>query len=280
MNAVDTPLALGALLARARRVLPAPGEAGLLVGHALGLPRATLFAHPERTLTDAEWRRALALVERRAAGEPVAYITGGREFYGLALAVTPDVLIPRPETELLVELALAHLPPAGAARVLDLGTGSGAIALAIAHARPGARVYAADRSPAALEVARGNARRHRLDNVRFVAGDWLAPFAGGRFDLIVSNPPYVAAGDPHLARGDLRFEPASALPSGADGLDDLRRIITAAPGHLRTGGRLILEHGAGQQPMVLGLLSAQGFGACEGRNDLAGLPRAVVATRQ
>lgn len=280
MNAVDSPLALGALLARARRMLPPSGEAVLLVSHALGLPRAALYAHPERTLTDAEWRRALALVERRAAGEPVAYITGEREFYGLALTITPDVLIPRPETELVVELALAQLPPAGASRVLDLGTGSGAIALAIARARPRARVYAADRSPAALAVARGNARRHGLHNMCFVAGDWLAPFAGQRFDIIVSNPPYVAAGDAHLGRGDLRFEPASALPSGEDGLDDLRRIIAAAPGHLNVGGRLILEHGAGQQPMVLDLLSAQPFAGCEGHRDLAGRPRAVLATRQ
>lgn len=280
MNAVDSPLALGALLARARRMLPDPVEAGLLVRHALGLPRTALYAHPERTLTEGEWRRALALVERRAAGEPVAYIIGEREFYGLALTVTPDVLIPRPETELLVELALAHLSPTGANRVLDLGTGSGAIALAIAQARPRARVYAADRSPAALDVARGNARRQGLDNVCFVAGDWLAPFAGERFDVIVSNPPYVAAGDPHLGRGDLRFEPASALPSGEDGLDDLRRIVAAAPPHLHAGGRLILEHGAEQQAAVLDLLSAQAFTLCEGHRDLAGLPRAVLAARQ
>jgi len=279
MNADAPPLTLASLLKQARGQLAAPREVNLLVCHALGLSLAALYAHPDKPVEAAAAQRSLALIRRRALGEPVAYITGEREFYGLALAVTPAVLIPRPETELLVELALERLPAGSESRVLDLGTGSGAIAVAIAHARPRARIFAVDRSPAALAVARGNACRHGLDNVAFVEGDWLAPFAGERFDLIVSNPPYVAAGDPHLEQGDLRFEPTLALPSGADGLDDLRRIVAAAPHHLRSGGWLLLEHGAEQQPAVLDLLATQAFIRCTGHRDLANLLRAVSAVR-
>ncbi len=277
MNNTDFPTTLNTLLAQARTRLAAPREANILVAHALGLSAVELYAHPERAVSPGESQRALAWIARRAAGEPVAYLIGEREFYGLVLEVTPAVLIPRPETELVVELALARLPTKGVLRVLDLGTGSGAIAIAIAHARPTARVCAMDRSAAALAVAHGNARRHHLDNLNFVQGAWLTPFAHEHFDLIVSNPPYVGAGDPHLAQGDLRFEPTLALPSGADGLDDLRRIITAAPQHLRAGGRLILEHGAEQQPAVIELLAAQKFIECQCHRDLAGLPRAISA---
>ncbi|MGH8128153.1 MAG: peptide chain release factor N(5)-glutamine methyltransferase, partial [Gammaproteobacteria bacterium] len=239
-----------------------------------------LYAHPERPITPEEAQRTLDLIARRAAGEPVVYLTGEREFYGLAFTVTPAVLIPRPETELLVDLALERLPAEKASRVLDLGTGSGAIAIAIAHARPHACVFAVDRSAEALAVARGNAQRHNLDNLTFIHSDWLAPFADERFDLIVSNPPYVAAADPHLDQGDLRFEPKLALPSGVDGLDDLRRIIATAPNYLHNGGWLLLEHGADQQPAVLDLLAAQAFTQCTGHRDLANLPRAVSAQRQ
>ncbi len=280
MNNTDLPTTLNVLLTQARTRLTVPREANILVAHALGLPAVELYAHPERVVSPGESQRALAWIARRTAGEPVAYLTGEREFYGLVLEVTPAVLIPRPETELLVELALARLPTDGALRVLDLGTGSGAIAIAIAHAQPATRVCALDCSAAALVVARGNARRHHLDNLSFVQGEWLAPFAHEHFDLIVSNPPYVGTGDPHLTRGDLRFEPALALPSGMDGLNDLRRIIAAAPQHLHAGGRLILEHGAEQQPAVLELLTDHGFSECQSHCDLAGLPRAVSAQRQ
>lgn len=279
MNAEDLPLTLAALLAEARRRLPAPREANLLVGHALGLEAVVLYAHPERQLSAADAAHALDLVARRARGEPVAYLTGEREFHGMALRVTPQVLIPRPETELLVDLALERLPRAAPARVLDLGTGSGAIAIAIAGARPEARVVAVDRSPGALAVARDNVRRHGLVNVALVQGEWLRPLGNERFDMIVSNPPYVAAGDPHLGRGDLRHEPPSALAAGPEGLDDLRAIIAGAPGHLDLGGWLLLEHGADQQPAVLEMLAAHGLSECRGHRDLAGLPRAVSARR-
>jgi release factor glutamine methyltransferase len=280
MNNTDFPTTLNTLLAQARTRLAAPREANILVAHALGLSAVELYTHPERAVSPEESQRALAWVAHRAAGEPVAYLIGEREFYGLVLKVTPAVLIPRPETELLVELALARLPTEGALHVLDLGTGSGAIAIAIAHARPDAHVCALDCSAAALAVARGNAQRHHLDNLSFVQGEWLTPFAHEHFDLIVSNPPYVGADDPHLTRGDLRFEPALALPSGADGLDDLRRIIADASHYLRAGGRLILEHGTEQQPAVLELLTDHGFIEPLSHCDLAGLPRAVSAQRQ
>lgn len=280
MSTPDLPLTLGGLLGQARSRLPDPREANLLVAHAVGVPAVALYAHPERVVSAEEAIRAHDLVARRAAGEPVAYLLGGREFYGLRLNVTPDVLIPRPETELLVDLALDRLASGKPARVLDLGTGSGAIAIAIAHARPETRVVAVDRSEAALAVARGNAERHGLANLDFAHGPWFEPLAGQSFDLIVSNPPYVAEADPHLQRGDLRHEPLTALAAGPEGLDDLRVIIAAAPGHLHEGGWLLLEHGVDQQAAVLELLGARGFGECRGHSDLAGLPRAVTARRQ
>lgn len=280
MNTADQPLTVGELLRRARAELTDPHEAVLLVGHALGLPDVTLYAHPEREVSADALVRASRLVARRAAGEPVAYLVGAREFYGLPLRVTPDVLIPRPETELLVDLALERLAPGTPAQVLDLGTGSGAIAIAIAQARPAARVFAVDRSAAALAVARANAERHGLVNVTFIQGEWLGPVGGQHFGLIVSNPPYVAAADPHLQLGDVRHEPVSALAAGLEGLDDLRHIIAAAPEYLDAGGWLLLEHGADQQAAVLELLTARGLAGCRGHRDLAGLPRAVSARRQ
>ena len=279
MTTTDLPLTLGELLRQARTGLPHPREANLLVAHALGLPAVALYAHPERTISAWEAERIRDLVARRAAGEPVAHLLGAREFYGLHLHITPDVLIPRPETELLVDLALERLAPGKPTRVLDLGTGSGAIAIAIAHARPEARVVAVDRSEAALAVARGNAERHGLSNLAFLHGEWFGPVAGQSFELIVSNPPYVAEADPHLQRGDVRHEPLAALAAGPEGLDDLRTIIAAAPAHLDEGGWLLVEHGADQQSAVLGLLADRGFAECLGHSDLAGLPRAVSARR-
>lgn len=243
-------------------------EARLLLRHVLGVTAAALEAHPERKVSPADTAAFRALVARRAAGEPVAYLTGRREFYGLDFRVTPDVLIPREETELLVDLALETQ----AARILDLGTGSGCLAIAVAKQRPQAAVTAADASAAALAVARDNAVRHGV-NIRFLQGDWFAPLAGERFDLILANPPYVAERDPHLARGDVRFEPRSALAAGADGLDDIRRIVAQAPAHLVPGGQLCFEHGYDQAAAAAALLAEAGFIGIEQRRDLAGILR-------
>ena len=236
-----------------------PDDAAVLLAHVLGRARAWLYAHggdPVEATTADAFR---ALLDRREAGEPVAYLCGQRGFWTLDLAVTPDTLIPRADTELLVELALQRLPGDRALRIADLGTGSGAIALALASERPRARVLATDASAAALAVAADNARRLALDNVEFHQGDWFAALPGQRLDLVASNPPYIAADDPHLAQGDLRYEPAGALASGADGLDDIRRIIADAPGHLLPAGWLLLEHGWTQGAAVRALLQAGGF---------------------
>ena len=303
-----------ATLARALRAAAGAGldrlDAQLLLLHALGRPahdRAWLLAHDDDALPDAVRARFDDHVARRAAGEPVAYLVGEKEFHGLALRVDARVLVPRPDTETLVEWALAVLPPARPARsadalgdvaettaaanpaeaagaaadaaalheaaapsVLDLGTGSGAIALALQRARPDLRVEAVDASAGALEVARDNARRLGLP-VRFRQADWLDGTPIGARDLIVSNPPYIAAGDPHLPA--LAHEPASALVAGADGLDDLRRIVAAAPAHLRAGGWLLLEHGHDQAAAVRALLAAHGFVDVASRRDLAGIER-------
>jgi release factor glutamine methyltransferase len=243
-------------------------DAELLLLHVLQRPRSWLFTHADDELDTDVQTAFSALVERRAAGEPVAYICGTRGFWSLDLEVTPATLIPRPETELLVELALRRLPSAAACSVADLGTGSGAIALSIAHERPQARVIATDASTAALAVAQRNAQRHGIGNVAFVQGDWLGPLAGQQFDLIVSNPPYIEAGDPHLAQGDLRHEPASALASGDDGLDDIRRIVTAARAHLRPGGWLMFEHGWNQGEASRLLLDDAGYAGVFTAQDL------------
>jgi release factor glutamine methyltransferase len=245
------------LIASAARTLGERLEAELLLVHVLGKPRSWLVAHADDVLDDAQVTAFEALVQRRHRGEPVAYITGRRGFWSLELEVTPVTLIPRPETELLVELALQRLPTAG--RIVDLGTGSGAIALAIARERPQARVMATDASRDALAVALRNAARLGLTHVGFLHGDWFAPLAGERFNLIVSNPPYIEADDPHLGQGDLRFEPASALASGADGLDDIRRIVEGARTHLEPGGWLMMEHGWNQGDAVRSSLSTAGY---------------------
>lgn len=247
-------------------------DAQLLLLHVLGRAsgdRAWLVAHDTDILDGAAWPVFEALCSRRVAGEPVAYLVGEKEFHGLGLQVDARVLVPRPDTETLVEWALHCLQGRAAPRVLDLGTGSGAIALAIQHARPDAQVMAVDRSAEALAVARANAQRLGL-NVRFAEADWLDG-AGTDLDLLVSNPPYVAIGDPHLAA--LRHEPAGALVSGPDGLDDIRRIVEAAPAHLRESGWLLLEHGYDQAAAVRALLMRRGFVQVQSRDDLAGIAR-------
>ena len=234
-------------------------DAELLLMHLLDRPRSWLFAHAD-DCPDMDVQMAYAaLVERRAAGEPVAYITGRRGFWSLDLEVTPATLIPRAETELLVELALARVPEQARCALADLGTGSGAIALALAKERPQARIIATDFSAAALAVAQRNAQRLRLHNVSFVQGDWLAPLTGQKFDLLVSNPPYIESTDAHLGQGDLRFEPTSALASGDDGLDAIRTIVAAAREHLEARGWLLFEHGWNQGAAARELLQAAGF---------------------
>ena len=248
-------------------------DAQWLLCHALRRDAAWLVAHGRDAAEPRVQAAFAALVERRAAGVPVAYLTGRRGFWSFDLDVDQAVLIPRPETELLVQLALEHLAAGAALRVADLGTGSGAIALAIASERPQARLHAVDASAGALVVAARNASRLGIDNVAFHHGDWFAPLAGLRFDLVASNPPYIAAGDPHLDEGDLRYEPAMALSSGADGLDAIRRIVHDAPAHLVPGGWLLLEHGWDQGEAVRGLLRCAGFADVDTQRDLEGRDR-------
>ncbi len=250
-------------------------DAELLLARALDVARAYLFTHPEDVLDEAAVERFFGAIERRKEGLPLAYITGEREFWSLPLLVTTDTLVPRPETELLVELALRHLPRKGGCRILDLGTGSGAIALAIARERPGDDVTATDASEAALAVARENARRLGLANVEFLHGDWTAPVAGRTFDLVVSNPPYVRRGDPALEA--LRHEPALALASGDDGLADIRRLARDCRAILEPGSPLILEHGIDQQDAVARILAGHGWSGVQCHADLTGRPRATVA---
>jgi len=258
---------LGALQ---RQPLLDPVDQRILVCHALGITRTALITQAERALSAEEALRVAQLLQRRDNGEPVAYIIGSREFYGLPFETTPAVLIPRPDTELLVELALERLPPHS--RALDLGTGSGAIAVAIAHSRPDAAVTALDVSTDALQVAARNAQRNGA-NVRFLHSDWFAAVAGEQFDLIVSNPPYIADGDRHLNEGDLRFEPSGALTDFADGLSALRTLITGAPQHARPGAWLLMEHGYDQADAVRKLLSSAGYTEVASWQDLAGIER-------
>lgn len=256
-------------------------EVQSLLQSILNVQRVYLLSHPEQELFESELASYNALLQRRLAGEPIAYLLGEREFYGLNFKVTPATLIPRPETELLVELALARIPSSAqtiwgrgyAFRGLDLGTGGGAIALAIANARPDVEMTAVDVSRMALEVARTNAERLHTNNVLLKQSDWFSACDGNSFDLIVSNPPYVAADDVHLSRGDVRFEPLKALASGTDGLDDIRRIIQQSPRHLATSGWLFLEHGYDQAEQVRSLLSDSGFKEVFSEKDIAGIER-------
>ena len=242
--------------------------------------RAYLLSHPEQHLSDEQYEQYRSLLGRRLRGEPVAYLLATREFYGLPFKVSPATLIPRPETELLVELALQRIPSApsptkkeGQFRILDLGTGSGALALSIAHVRPNIEVTAVDSSPSALKVARENAQRLDINNVQFITSDWFAALQDKRFDLIVANPPYIAINDVHLSQGDVRFEPRSALVSGADGLDDIRHICTHANAHLKPDGWLLLEHGYNQAKQVRTLLRQAGSTCVFSERDLSGIER-------
>ncbi|OGT17203.1 MAG: protein-(glutamine-N5) methyltransferase, release factor-specific [Gallionellales bacterium RIFOXYB12_FULL_54_9] len=280
-------------------------EVQILLQTVLSVNRAYLLTHPERVLTDDDFSRYSGLLDRRLQGEPIAYILGVREFYGLDFKVTPATLIPRPDTELLVELALQKIPrpvPAGGIpaasgskavrtgvtgegvrqdgrryRVLDMGTGSGAIALTIAHERTEAQVVAVDASEEALLVAAENANRLQTGNVRLLHSDWFSALADERFDLIVANPPYIESDDVHLSQGDVRFEPLTALASGGDGLDDIRRILRGARTHLESGGWLMFEHGYNQAQRVRALMRDSGFNEVSSALDLSGIERVTLA---
>lgn len=275
MTTVDEALA-AARPRFAAAALPAR-EAELLLGHVLDLDRAVLLSRGERALATDEQQRFERLVTRRLGGEPVAYLTGHRGFWSLDLEVGPGVLVPRPDTELVVELALACLAGRAGPAVLDLGTGSGAIALAIASERPDARIDAVDASDAALAVARRNAARLGIDNVRWLAGDWFEPVAGLRYDLIASNPPYVALDDPHLPA--LAAEPQSALVAGPTGLEAIERIASSATPRLEPGAMLVVEHGADQGPAVRALFEHAGLVDIRTHADLAGHERATCGMR-
>lgn len=281
MTSVMSQNRLAAVITTAREKLPT-SEARLLLGHVLQKPLAWLLAHDDEVLDEAGLSAFKTLVTRRAAGEPVAYLLGYREFFGREFLTTPATLIPRPETELLVERVIEKVSlkvgdgetaiKHKSRRILDLGTGTGCIAITLALECPGVLVCAIDASKAALDVAQSNAQRLNA-NVRFLHSDWFAAVGGETFDVIVSNPPYIAAEDAHLTQGDLRFEPPAALASGADGLDAIRHIIAAAPAHLSAYGQLWLEHGYDQADTVRALLAAAGFTAIAQHRDLAGIVR-------
>lgn len=263
-------------LQRAMASLPGDSpklDAEVLLGFVLGQSRTYLYTWPERELSATQQSLLEELVARRASGTPVAYLVGEREFWSLPLQVNEHTLIPRPETELLVEQALARLPRSG--RALDLGTGTGAIALALVSERPDAEIWAVDASREALKVARANVERLGLP-VQLVHSDWFAQLSGQRFHLIVSNPPYIAEADPHLGQGDVRFEPLTALASGRDGLADIRQIVARAPAHLHPGGWLLFEHGYDQGAPVRELLTQAGFSGVETVQDYGGNDRVTL----
>jgi release factor glutamine methyltransferase len=247
----------------------------LLLCFVLGVAPSYLKTWPERQVSGDHWAQFDALLQRRIAGEPVAYLIGSQGFWSLDLEVSPATLIPRPETELLVEVALDLALPEQAA-VLDLGTGTGAIALALASERSGWQICAVDLQQSAVDLAERNRQRYQLNNVRLFASDWFAAIPVQRFDLIVSNPPYIEANDPHLSQGDVRFEPASALVSGDDGLDDLRLVCSQSVDYLADGGWLLLEHGFDQGAAVRELLERAGFTLVETRSDLNGCERITL----
>jgi release factor glutamine methyltransferase len=248
-------------------------DARLLLQHVTGKSHAALLTRPEESLDRAQQEKLQNLLVRRRQGEPVAYLIGEREFYSLNFKVNSDVLIPRPETELLVDTALKHIPLTAPYKILDLGSGSGAVAVAIAHHRPQAQITAVDISEAALQLAQKNAERHNTRNIRFMHSDWFAAVGIEKFDLIVANPPYIAADDEHLQQGDLRFEPQIALQSGWDGLDAIRRIVANASAHLVSAGSLWFEHGYNQAESCQYLLRLSGFEAVMSLADLAGTLR-------
>ena len=259
-----------------RRVSDSPRlDTELMLARALDVPRSYLFAHPDDSLDPAALERFSTALERRVKGMPIAYITGEKEFWSMILIVSPATLVPRPETEVLVDQALQRIPEAGNFSVLDLGTGSGAIALAIARERPHCDVTATDVSDAALAVARENANRHALPNIEFLCGDWTAPVNGRLFDLIATNPPYVPSDDPDLE--NLKYEPQLALAAGDDGLDAIRRISVEARSVIRKGGILLIEHGDRQQKEIARMLSADGWSEISHVNDFSGKPRVTIA---
>jgi release factor glutamine methyltransferase len=277
-NGMTTAIPLRTALEQAVRTLAlnsdtARIEAEALLGHVLNKPRHYPYIWPERPLAVAQYRRFESLCRRRAAGEPLAYIVKRREFWSLDLEVTPATLIPRPETECLVEAALALVPLTATWQIADLGTGSGAIALAIAKERPACQVLGTDNSPGAVAVARRNAMRLGIGNVRFVEGDWFVAFGGRSCQMILSNPPYIDESDPHLGRGDLRFEPRSALVGGPDGMTEIRLIAEQAGSYLARNGRLLLEHGYDQGPQICRLLTGLGYRDVTAHRDYAGQQR-------
>jgi release factor glutamine methyltransferase len=270
---VSASISVSAALARSGLV---PFEARILLAHVLGCDRAWLIARADAMVSGAQAATFDQITRRRHQGEPVAYLTGRREFYGLDLEITQDVLIPRPETELLVDLALERIDERDTSHVLDLGTGSGAIALAIAHLRPRARVLGIDVSPQAIALAGRNAARLQVANVEFTQSNWFDEVPREAFAQIVSNPPYVSDLDPHLREGDLRFEPSTALKGGVDGLAAIRAIVARASAYLASRGSLLIEHGYDQAERVQGLLREAGFGEIESRRDLAGILRVTI----
>jgi len=251
-------------------------DAEVLLCFVLQKNRAHLIAWPEKPLSADQWQRFQQLIQRRAAGEPVAYLTGRREFWSLDLNVTPDTLIPRPDTEVLVEQALQRIPSDAPWRIADVGTGSGAIALAIASERPACQLYAIDISPGALQVARDNARRLGIKNVTFLQGKWLQPIADKSLEMVLSNPPYIQQDDPHLQQGDVRFEPRSALVAGTDGLDDIRVLCDTARQALKDGGWLLLEHSYHQGSAIVALLKQQGYSEIIDIVDYSGNDRLAI----
>ena len=279
---MNDPATIQAVLEDATRRLDAVSDsarldAELLLARAIDMPRSYLFAHPEEPLDETTVDRFHAALDRRLAGEPMAYIAGVREFWSLELMVTPATLVPRPETELLVDLALREIPRRAEWNILDLGTGSGAIAIAIAQERPLSQVTATDVSAEALEVARQNARQLDLPNIEFLAGDWTEPVRGRIFNIVVSNPPYVRSNDAVLDA--LHREPRSALSAGADGLDAIRILARDCGALLEPGGALLIEHGAEQRESVAAVLHEYGWSEITCHTDYAGLPRITIARR-
>lgn len=254
-------------------------DAEVLLCYTLRRTRSYLLTWPEKPLTARQWRFFQRLIKRRRQGEPVAYLTGEREFWSLPVKVTRDTLIPRPETELLVECALALITTDQALRIADLGTGSGAIALAMASECPQAEILAVDKSTAALRVAAENAAALAITSISFYHGNWLSGYEGQAFDIIIANPPYVRSGDPHLDQGDLPYEPRHALIAGPEGLEAIEPIIRQGRQHLQAGGWLLLEHGHDQQTAVIDLMRQHGYQMVSGLNDLAGNAR-IVQGRQ
>ncbi len=255
-------------------------DAEVLLCHVLDISRAQLFANPDGLVDEDEAEEFLALIRERSAHKPLAYLTGYREFWSLLLEVSPDVLVPRPETELLVEKALENIPLNETLAVLDLGTGSGAIPIALSTERTRCKLTATDVSTAALTMARKNAAEHADTSIEFIAGSWFEPLGDRQFDLIISNPPYVATGQPELTDKETDHEPAEALYSGADGLDDIRILVKAAPAHLKPGGHLMLEHGFDQAEAITTLMQTEGFQAIKTHNDLAGHARVTEGLMQ